>query len=277
MARNDRNGRTMTAPSGRVIGELTFQDVSRLDVNSILCLPLGSIEQHGPHLPLNTDAVLAQEFARRIIARWGDALDLWQLPLLTYGLSREHDWAAGTLSLSISSMIALLRNLACEIVRALPARNLAAINCHGGNRGILEAVVQEWRAEFGLNVCILHPTTLAEGATDTALPDLHAGKNETSMMLAIAPHLVRQDLSGAAAAPRDSDRIRSKILDPGVTWPWTTDDPALASAGVIGDARTASREFGERLIERAVSAAGPILQALRAKQVPGKTTIQRDP
>src|ERR1700675_2567750 len=141
----------------RLLGELTFLDISeRLRENSILCLPIGSIEQHGPHLPLNTDCVLAEEFTRRFIARWGSTYDLWQLPSVTVSLAREHGWAPGTLSLSIQSMTALMRDLGHEIVRGLPARNLAIINGHGGNRGILEALAQEMRADFGLNVCVLH-------------------------------------------------------------------------------------------------------------------------
>ena len=76
----------------RLIGDLTFLDVSkRLRANSILCMPIGSVEQHGPHLPLNTDVVLAEEYTRRIIARWGETYDLWQLPTLAVGLAREHD------------------------------------------------------------------------------------------------------------------------------------------------------------------------------------------
>ena len=60
---------------------------------SILCLPIGAIEQHGAHLPLNTDVIVAAELTRRIIARWGDEFDLWQLPTISVSLSREHDWA----------------------------------------------------------------------------------------------------------------------------------------------------------------------------------------
>src|SRR6185312_9750169 len=83
--------------ASRSIGELTFQDVSRqLRPTSILCLPLGSMEQHGPHLPLNTDTVIAEGITTRIVARWGERYDLWQLPALGLGLSREHEWAAGT-------------------------------------------------------------------------------------------------------------------------------------------------------------------------------------
>src|ERR1700681_3308205 len=86
---------------------------------------------------------------RRIITRWGEPLDLWQLPTLAISLAREHEWAPGTLSLSIQGMTALIRDLGREIARALPARNLVIINGHGGNRGILEALTQDLRADFG--------------------------------------------------------------------------------------------------------------------------------
>jgi creatinine amidohydrolase len=108
----------------RLIGELTFPDISKvLSESSILCLPIGSIEQHGPHLPLNTDVIFAEEFTRRIISRWGESLDIWQLPTLTISLAREHEWAPGTMSLSIHGMTAFMRDLGREIARALPARH----------------------------------------------------------------------------------------------------------------------------------------------------------
>ncbi len=130
----------------RVIGELTFQEIaSSLRAASVLCLPMGSMEQHGPHLPLNTDTVLAEAFTRRIVERWGEAYDLWQLPAFAIGLSYEHAWASGTLSLSVAGMTAQLRDLAREIARSLPARNLMIVNGHGGNRGMLEALGRELR------------------------------------------------------------------------------------------------------------------------------------
>ena len=94
--------------ASRLIGELTYQDVAKsLKATSILCLPLGSMEQHGPHLPLDTDLVIAEAFTQAIVAKHGDAFDLWQLPALPFGLSREHEWAAGTMSLSVGGMTAL--------------------------------------------------------------------------------------------------------------------------------------------------------------------------
>ena len=129
------------APLQRAIDNSNFGAVAGLQrANSVLCLPLGSTEQHGPHLPLNTDTLIAEALTARIVARWGDIYDLWQLPALPVGLSREHAWAPGTVSHSVAAMTSLLRGKADEIVRSLPARNLLIVNGHGGNRGILEAV-----------------------------------------------------------------------------------------------------------------------------------------
>jgi len=251
----------------RSIGDLTYPDISkRLRASSILCLPIGSIEQHGPHLPLNTDVVLAEEFTRRIIGRWGDTYDLWQLPTQAVSLAREHAWAAGTLSLSIEGMTRLIRDLGREIARSLPARNLAVINGHGGNRGLLEALAQDLRGDFGLNVCILHPTTWADINAVSKTQEIHGGKNETSMMLAAAPHLVRTDEVKKLQGVAESDAVRTTILDQTVTWPWMTNEKAIAVNGVIGDAKSASAEFGKELLEKITEAAGGIFKQLLERQ-----------
>ena len=251
----------------RSVGELTFPDISKcLNARSILCLPIGSIEQHGPHLPLNTDVVLAEEFTRRIIARWGETYDLWQLPTLAVSLAREHQWAPGTLSLSIETMKSLLCEFGREITRSLPVRNLAVINGHGGNRGILEALAQDLRADFGLNVCMLHPAAWAEVDPTATVPEIHAGKNETSMMLAIAPHLVRREHFAQLNKSSTGDAVRTTILDQAVTWPWTTRDQQIADMGVIGNPKAASAEFGERLLNQVAEKAGSVLKQLLDRQ-----------
>src|SRR5437868_1605 len=147
--------------TARTIGALAATEIAHsLKATSILVLPLGAIEQHGPHLPLDTDLVIAQGIARRLVERWGEACDLWELPAVPIGLSREHDWAAGTLSLSIAGFTTLLRDLASTLVRALPARNLMILNGHGGNRGILDNLLREVYGDFGLNACAIHPFDL---------------------------------------------------------------------------------------------------------------------
>ena len=254
------------APS-RLIGELTFPEISkRLRESAILCLPIGSIEQHGPHLPLNTDAVLAEEITRRIVVRWGESHDLWQLPTLTVSLAREHEWTPGTLSLSIQGMTTVVRDLGREIARGLPARNLAIVNGHGGNRGILEALAHDLRADFGLNVCVLHLGVLMDIEATTGVPDVHGGKNETSLMLAVAPHLVRREQIAQLKNPPDADAVRRTILDPAVNWPWTTDEKQIADMGVIGDAQAASAEFGNRILSQVVEKTGGVFKQLLERQ-----------
>jgi creatinine amidohydrolase len=251
-------------PVDRTIGHLTFQEVgSHLSESSILCLPMGSMEQHGPHLPLNTDTVLAEAFTGRIVERWGETYDLWQLPPLAAGLSREHDWAPGTLSLSIAGMTAYLRDLGREIARSLPARDLLIVNGHGGNRGILEALGRELRGDFGLNVVTLHLGVLISPVTGAPVPEIHAGRDETSAMLALAPDLVRKERIAEAKGPSGGDAILALVLGPATSWPWSSDDRRIAELGVMGDAREASAAHGHAIVARVVEAAGAILKQLR--------------
>lgn len=256
----------MAGPAdSRTIGNLTFQEAgAALKASSTLCLPMGSMEQHGPHLPLNTDSVIAEAFTGRIVERWGEAYDLWRLPPVAVGLSREHDWAAGTLSLSVGGMTAILRDLCREIARALPARNLLFINGHGGNRGILEAIGRELRGDFGLNVAALHLGVLISPADDAAIPEIHAGRDETSVMLALAPDLVRRERIGDLKNPPDGLAVRAATLDPAVSWPWSSGDRRIGDLGVIGDPATASAEHGQAIVTRVVEGAGAVLRQLRA-------------
>jgi creatinine amidohydrolase len=254
------------SPLPRSIGELTFPEIAgKLKASSILCLPIGAIEQHGAHLPLNTDVVVAEEVTRALIVRLGDAYDLWQLPTLAISLSREHDWAPGTLSLSVQAFATLLKETAREIARALPVRNLVIVNGHGGNRGILENLVHELRGDLGLNACVIHPFDLARSPADGAVADVHGGAGETSVMLALAPELVRRDMI-ASAQPASPESIAALIFDRAVTWPWRTDDPRLAWMGIIGDPAAASAEQGSAMVERMVEAARGVFARLLENQ-----------
>ncbi len=254
-------------PSPRSLGDLTYSEISgKVRETSILCLPIGAIEQHGAHLPLNTDIVVAEELTRAMIARWGDQFDLWQLPTLAIGLSREHDWAPGTLSLSVQGFAGLLMEMARDIVRALPARNLAIVNGHGGNRGILESLLHELRADLALNACVIHPFDLSRVAPKPAAPDVHGGAGETSVMLALAPDLVRRDMIAATTPPSRQDAAAALIFDRGVSWPWRTDDPRLAQMGVIGDPGAASAELGRAIVESMIEETRGVLARLLENQ-----------
>ena len=247
----------------RLVGELTSPEIAeRLRTSSVLCLPVGATEQHGPHLPLNTDTVIAEGFARLLISGLGDEFDLWQLPTISTSLSREHEWAPGTMSLSVEAFAALLRETGREIARALPARNLMIINGHGGNRGILEPLMLDLARDCGLNCCAVHPLTLSKIDVDAVTPDVHGAKAETSMMLALAPQLVRLGKIEGLKKKPDAAAIRSTVLDTGVTWPWSSDDARIADQGIIGDVADASEAFGHHLLDHAIEQARGVLRRL---------------
>lgn len=250
----------------RTLGALTSADIrKRLSKSSVLCLPLGAIEQHGPHLPLNTDLVIAENVTRLMAERLGDEFDLWTLPAIPVGLSREHAWAPGTLTLNVQSFAAMLRDLVADLARSLPARNLVIVNGHGGNRGILDALIYELQAEFGFNICVIHPLVLSGMEEGCAFPDIHGGKIETSLMLVFAPDLVRRDEIAALNKQPDKNAIKKLILDLGVSWPWSSGEGALADQGVTGDAAAASAEFGQQVIESLLKNARDVLTQLRAR------------
>lgn len=253
--------------SSRVIGELTSPEVlRRLRQNSILLLPIGAIEQHGAHLPLNTDVIVAEELARRMVARWGDAFDLWQLPTVSVSLSREHDWAPGTLCLSLEQFVALIRELAREIVRALPARNLVIVNGHGGNRGVLENLMRDLAGDHALNACVIHPFDLSKVKAKSASVDVHGGESETAVMLVLAPHLVRRDAIADAAKLGEQAAVAALIFDRGTSFPWRSDDPRLGSQGVIGAAHLASPQLGRKIVDSIVEQARRIFERLLENQ-----------
>lgn len=252
-------------PASRRLSDLSGEQISRrLTPASILVLPLGATEQHGAHLPLDTDTIIAEELTKRILARWAETYDLWRLPSIGIGLSREHDWAPGTSSLSIQEFTTLLRDMARDLVKTQPARNLAMLNGHGGNRGLLEVLIHELHGDFGLNACVIHPFDLSRAEPGGA--DVHGGRSETSVMLALAPQRVQRELMAAEAPTVDAQAIRALIFERGVSWPWRTDDPRLAQGGIIGDPRAASAELGEAIVASIVEEAGTVFARLLENQ-----------
>jgi creatinine amidohydrolase len=255
--------------STRQIGALAFPEISRrLGEASILCLPIGAIEQHGPHLPLNTDVIIAEEITRRLLARWAEKFDLWQLPTISVGLSREHEWAPGTLSLSIASFTALMRDLGRSI-QNLPTRNLAIINGHGGNRGVLQNLVYELEGDFGLNTCVIHPLALAGIDAGSAVPEIHAGRDETSLMLALVPHAVRTEMIELLTGVPDAKAVNELVIEQGATWAWRSDDARIADQGVTGQPLDSSAELGNAIIESIIREAGPVFARLIGRRRAG--------
>ncbi|GAA1706317.1 creatininase family protein [Microbacterium sediminicola] len=258
----------------RAFATLPFTEIEkRITADSLLVVPVGAIEQHGAHLPLNTDAVVSEEVAAAAVARAVDAgVDAWLLPPLQITKSDEHDWSAGTLWLSESTMMQTLIDLG-RSVTATAARTLVFVNGHGGNVGPLAVACRELRRRFGLRTFAM-PAALRAPApwTDAAGTvhggqengmDIHAGFCETSVMMHLRPDLVD---AGAFArnvpdwlAEFDDIRFNGGF----VSFGWTSDD--FGPSGVIGDPTGATAAAGAEIFAGSVAkVAGALAQIQRA-------------
>jgi creatinine amidohydrolase len=242
-------------PTTRRLAELRAPQVGDLlGARSILVQPLGAIEQHGPHLPLNTDLVIAAAVAEAAVARVGDDVDAWLLPPLAYTKSNEHAWAPGTIWLSPATLLGVLDDLG-RSVALTPARRIVFMNGHGGNSALVNVANRELRLHHGLMTFLAHPGVPPDQGGASPPNELgmgvHAGTDETSLMLHLAPDLV--DLSGAARHVPDHLAENRYVRFGGpVSFGWLSDD--FGGSGVIGDPTAATAERGAELFAGAVDA-----------------------
>jgi creatinine amidohydrolase len=222
---------------------------STLTADSIVVLPTGSIEHHGPHLPLATDLLMADILAERIVdGAVAAGLDAWLLPALSYTKSDEHAWAPGTIWLGaqtlLDTVVAIGRGVA-----ATPARTLVFYNGHGGNVALLQVALRELRVQFGLRTFFMNVAVPA-GETEHGF-GIHGGHGETSLLMHLRPDLV--DLTDAVdATPAHLARFeRIGFAGAPVQFGWTSDD--FGTGGVIGDPTGASAAYGAQLATHLVA------------------------
>ena len=178
---------------------MRWPDVARrMNDRTVLIQPLGAIEQHGPHLPLNTDQVIAEAVSRGVVDSVGDELDLWLLPTLSYTKSNEHAHFPGSIWMSADTMMRVLDDLG-RSVAMLPTKRLVFLNAHGGNSALLQTANRELRLNHGLMTFLTHPGVPPDqGGTSPAAElgmGVHGGAEETSLMLHLAPQLVDMTLA----------------------------------------------------------------------------------
>ncbi|MBR7833133.1 mycofactocin biosynthesis peptidyl-dipeptidase MftE [Actinospica durhamensis] len=190
-------------------------------------VPVGSTEQHGPHLPLSTDSVIASAVAERTAARLGGSR--FVAPVVAFGNSGEHAGFPGTVSIGHEA----LRLVLIELVRSLGlwAARTVLVNGHGGNVRTLNEAVGQLRTEGH---------AVAWTGCDFPGADAHAGRTETSVLLHLAPETV--DLAAAEAGETRPIRELMRQLEAGGV-------RAVAANGVLGDPSGADAQEGRRLMD----------------------------
>jgi len=210
-----------------VLADLTWPEVDG-HTEAVIVVPVGSTEQHGPHLPLSTDTDIAVALARGLAERRPGVM---VAPALPYGASGEHAGFPGTLSIGQEALELLLVELCRSATRT--AHRVLLLNAHGGNLAPLRRAVELLRNE-GRDVRAWWPRWGG---------DAHAGRTETSVQLALAPA-----------------RVRSHLVAPGATAPLAELLPvlrergvrAVSPDGVLGDPTGGTAEQGRLLLEAAL-------------------------
>jgi creatinine amidohydrolase len=224
----------------------------------IVVLPLAAIEQHGPHLPVGVDAIIAEGMISAAIAALPDELPVTFLPVQQVAKSNEHLAFPGTLTLDWRGAIEQWLDIGRSVVRAGP-RTLVIVTSHGGNVAPMEIAARELRVTDGMRVITTSWGRLGNWQeiypyeSNDAATDIHAGLSETSLMLALRPDLV--NMSKAQNFSSDQTRMQSEHRSLGwhgakANIAWMSGD--LNNAGAVGDASCATAELGQRdLVETA--------------------------
>ncbi|WP_252193013.1 creatininase family protein [Rhizobium sp. CSW-27] len=242
---------------------LAVRDLTR----TVAVLPIAAVEQHGPHLPLGVDAFINRAIVERCVGRLQPEHDVLVLPALTVGKSDEHLAFPGTLAIDGATLRRVWLDMAASLHRA-GIRRLVFFNSHGGQMALMDIVCRDIRIRFGMLAisCSWFRLTAVDDlfSGSEIAHGIHGGDIETSMMLAIAPHLVDMDKAEdfvplTVAIERSGSPLTAEGA---VGFGWQAQD--LHEAGVCGNAAAASAEKGERVLERAADDLVRLIEATGA-------------
>lgn len=230
----------------------------------VVVQPLAAVEQHGPHLPVYTDSLIAEAVLSEALKRLPEGFPVWRLPLLSYGKSTEHMAFAGTVSLSADTLIHTLKEVGHSLASS-GFKRMVILNAHGGNTEIVDFVIRDIRAETGLMVFALHPylrvAPIQDGiSAEEAVYGIHAGDIETSILLAIRPEWVRFDRA-PRSFPAGLQAMRHPPFMGPLTFAWLTQD--IAPDGVLGDATVATAEKGGAFLAQAAIEIAELIQDIQ--------------
>jgi creatinine amidohydrolase len=262
-------------PAARYLPYLTSPEIDALPKGqAVVVLAVGSVEQHGPHLPTITDSLVGQTVLARALERVDPAVQVWVIPPLTYGKSNEHRPFAGTITLSATTMAAVIGDIARSLARS-GFRRLILLNSHGGNPQVLDAIARDLHEETGLMLFSLSVFRLGLPPSPPLRPEetiwgMHAGDTETSAVLAVAPELVHMDrtrqLGDYPKLPAGLTHLGSQGPYGPVGFSWLSAD--LSTTGVLGDPRQATAEQGAERQAATVARLAEVLVEIASFEMP---------
>jgi creatinine amidohydrolase len=239
--------------------ELTAADLrDKAQAGAIVLMPVASMEQHGPHLPVGVDTYLSEGLCKATAEAIAVDTPVVVAPTLWCGMAEHHMAFGGTFTLDIPTYRAVLLCLLRSLERH-GFKKVLIVNGHGGNMTALNAFLPDIERETGLAVAATTYFELAQPAFAPILEDqqsvLHACEAETSMMMAAFPEAVREAKLPEAHGPHFGDP-RAVLAPPAQRF---RSFATLSPSGVLGDARKASRAKGERLMDAAADALADII------------------
>lgn len=246
--------------------DFTSSELVDLDAErTIALLPVSAVEQHGPHLPLATDAIIGEGLVRSLLGRVPEGLLV--LPPQTIGHSLEHTDSPGTLSLSAESLLAAWQDLGRSVART-GIRKLVLLNTHGGNIPLVQLAALRLRQELGMLVVRANYFALGSPpglfAEDEMRHGIHGGEMETSLLLHLRPDLVRRETLADFRALTHEMAARKGLLGPEkpIGFGWMSQD--LSEHGVCGNAARADAERGRILLAYLVDKLVTLLEECRS-------------
>lgn len=243
---------------------------SGLAAQTVAILPVGAVEQHGPHLPLKVDTALVEGVVDAALPLMAADVPVLVLPTQAIGLSLEHQDYAGTLSLSPATLLAVWAELGACVARA-GVKKLLIFNAHGGNVSSMDIVARQLRMQCGLLVyhCSWFNLPQPAGVNEAFSAHehrfgVHGGETETSMMLHLAPELVRMEHARNFASSSEVRARQFPVLGNGKSAKlgWAMQD--YNPQGAAGNAAAADAQRGQALVQGAAASLAQLCTEIHA-------------